>query len=303
MLPRLVRPLPTIALASSALRAASTPAPRTPLSRAQSYINRQQSQFFSSSTSKSSIDHSHTTMPAAYPPEYAPAENGITLYTLGTPNGVKVSAALSYLGLSYKVHTINISTNIQKEPWFLENVNPNGRIPAIVDTTEGGKPTRVFESGAILLYLAAKYDKTHKLSYAVDTPEYIESLEWLFFQNAGVGPMQGQANHFVRAAPEKIPYGIKRYTDETRRLYSVLETRLQEQKSGFLVGDHVSVADFATVPWVAFAHFLEIDVKKEFPAIGAWVERFFALPGVLKGLDEPSPFKAFESSPWTRPSA
>lgn len=243
-------------------------------------------------------------MTSTIPAEYAPAATGITLYTLGTPNGVKISTALNYLGLQYKTYKIDISTNIQKEPWFLEHVNPNGRIPAIIDKgADGSSTTRVFESGAILLYLADKYDKEHKISYPRDSPEYFETLQWLFFQNAGVGPMQGQANHFVKFAPEKIPYGVKRYTDETRRLYSVLESQLQQQKSGFLVGDHVSVADFSTVGWVTGAFILDIDVKKEFPAIGAWVERFIALPGVYDGFNVPDAYRAFTIGPWKAPSA
>lgn len=238
-----------------------------------------------------------TIMSTTIPEAYAPAPKGITLYTLGTPNGVKISVALSVLGVPYKSYLIDISTNIQKEPWFLEHVNPNGRIPGIIDTTEG-KPVRVFESGAILIYLADKYDKNYKISYPHGTPEYYETLEWLFFQNAGVGPMQGQANHFKVFAPEKIPYGIKRYTDETRRLYSVLETRLKDNKSGFLVGDHVSIADFSTVGWVAGSYSLEIDLKSEFPKLHAWVERIIKLPGAVEGFNTPSPWRGFTTGPW-----
>lgn len=236
-------------------------------------------------------------MSAEIPAEYAPIPNGITLYTLGTPNGVKISVALSVLGVPYKSYAINISTNIQKEEWFLQHVNPNGRIPGIIDKT-GGKTTRVFESGAILLYIAEKYDPEHKISYPYGSPLYIETLEWLFFQNAGVGPMQGQANHFGLYAPEKIPYGIKRYTDETRRLYSVLERRLTENGSGFLVGNHVSIADFSTVGWVGSAFALGIDVKKEFPAIAAWVERIIALPGAVEGFNTPTVWRGFTDGPW-----
>jgi glutathione S-transferase len=238
-----------------------------------------------------------TVMSTTIPKAYAPIAKGITLYTLGTPNGVKISVALSVLGVPYKSYLIDISTNIQKEPWFLEHVNPNGRIPGIIDTTEG-KPVRVFESGAILLYLADKYDKNHKISYPHGTREYYETLEWLFFQNAGVGPMQGQANHFKIFASEKIPYGIKRYTDETRRLYSVLETRLKQNKSGFLVGDHVSIADFSTVGWVGSSYGIDIDLKSEFPELHAWVERIIKLPGAVEGFNTPNPWRGFTTGPW-----
>lgn len=235
-------------------------------------------------------------MSTAIPEEYAPIEGGITLYTLGTPNGVKVSLALSILNIEYKTYSIDISKNTQKAPWFLEHVNPNGRIPAIIDKTHGS--TKVFESGAILLYLAEKYDKDHKISYEFGTPLYFEVLEWLFFQNAGVGPMQGQAHHFALYAPEKIHYGIKRYTDETRRLYSVLETRLKKNGTGFLVGDHVSVADLSTVGWVGVSAGLGINIEEEFPETFAWVGNVIKVPGAVAGLNNPVPWRGFSLGPW-----
>lgn len=237
-------------------------------------------------------------MSAAIPSEYAPAPKGITLYTLSTPNGVKISLALSLLKIPFKAYTIDISTNIQKEEWFLQHVNPNGRIPAIIDKTEDGKTTKVFESGAILLYLADKYDPENKISFPHGTPLYYESLEWLFFQNAGVGPMQGQANHFKLYAPEKIPYGIKRYTDETRRLYSVLERRLSENGTGYLVGDHVSISDITTVGWAGSSFGLGIDLKTEFPEIHAWVERIIKLPGAVEGFNTLTTWRGFTIGPW-----
>lgn len=230
------------------------------------------------------------------PTEYTPDPKGITLYTLSTPNGVKISLALSLLGLKFTPYNINISTNIQKEEWFLKHVNPNGRIPAIIDNTDG-KNVRVFESGSILLYLADKFDPNHKLSYAIGTPLYYEQLQWLFFQNAGLGPMQGQANHFVLFAPEKIPYAQKRYLDETRRLYSVLERRLTEN-GDWLVGDHVSIADITTVGWAGSSYALGIDLKTEFPAVHAWIVRIIKLPGAVAGFNTLTTWRGFTTGPY-----
>lgn len=236
-------------------------------------------------------------MSVAIPAAFAPAAKGITLYTLGTPNGTKISVALSLLKIPYKAYSIDISTNIQKEKWFLQNVNPNGRIPAIIDTVDG-KQTRIFESGAILQYISDKYDPENKISYPQGSPLYYETLEWLFFQNAGVGPMQGQASHFAVFASEKIPYAIKRYTDETHRLYSILEEQLTKNGTGYLVGDHVSIADISTFGWVAFAYVLEIDVKSSYPLLYNWVQRIIKLPGAVDGLNTPAPWRGFSSGPW-----
>lgn len=139
-----------------------------------------------------------------------------------------------------------------------------------------------------MLYLVEQYDKDHKISYPKGTREYYEMYNWLFFQNAGVGPMQGQANHFVRYAPEHIEYGVKRYTNETRRLYSVLDKHLAKSKSGYLVGDHISIADIAHWGWVAAAGWAGVDID-EFPHLKAWEERMAQRPGVEKGRHVPSP--------------
>ena len=135
----------------------------------------------------------------------------IELYTAGTPNGKKASIMLEELGIPYTVHPIDFSKLEQKEEWYLK-INPNGRIPAIVDKDNGDFP--VFESGAILIYLAEKYGKF----LSKDPKERSIAIQWLMFQMGGVGPMQGQANHFVKFAPEKIPYAMNRYVDETKRL-------------------------------------------------------------------------------------
>ncbi|GIJ86482.1 hypothetical protein Asppvi_005371 [Aspergillus pseudoviridinutans] len=202
----------------------------------------------------------------------------ITLYSWPTPNGVKASITLEELGLSYKTEPINISTNLQKEEWFLK-INPNGRIPAIKDGEQ-----RVFESGAIMLYLTDKYDTEHKISYPHGTPEYYEELAWLMFQMGGVGPMQGQANHFRLFANVRSDYGIKRYIDETKRLYSVLDSRLKE--SPYLAGPKYTIADIANYSWVRSGPGLEIDLG-EFPALKKWKEEIDEREAVKKGLNVP----------------
>jgi len=211
----------------------------------------------------------------------------IHLYTTQTPNGIKISITLEELGLPYKVTKIDISKNIQKEPWF-EAINPNGRIPALTDTFTDGKQINLFESGSIQQYLVDQYDTEHKISYPQGTREYYETNSWLFFLNAGVGPMQGQANHFGRYAPERIEYGVKRYTNETRRLYGVLDKHLEKSTSGFLVGDRLTIADIAHWGWVAAAGWAGVDID-DFPYLKKWEEFIAARPAVEKGRHVPSP--------------
>ena len=153
----------------------------------------------------------------------------ITLYTTATPNGIKASIALEEMGLPYDVHAIDLSSLEQKQDWFLK-INPNGRIPAIVD--HDADDFAVFESGAILMYLA---EKTGQLMPA-DPLQRSAVIQWLMFQMGGIGPMMGQANVFFRYAPEKIPYAIERYQRESRRLFEVLDTHLQDRE--FLAGDY-----------------------------------------------------------------
>jgi glutathione S-transferase len=173
----------------------------------------------------------------------------IHLYTTQTPNGIKISITLEELGIPYKVTKIDITKDQQKEPWFLE-INPNGRIPALTDTFSDGKQIRLFESGSIQQYLVDEYDTEHKISYPKGSREYYEVNNWLFFLNAGVGPMQGQANHFTRYAPEHIQYGVNRYQNESRRLYGVLNEHLKKSTSGYLVGDKCTIADIAHWGWI-----------------------------------------------------
>jgi len=216
----------------------------------------------------------------------------ITLYTAQTPNGIKISIALEELGLPYTVKKINISADEQKEPWFLA-INPNGRIPALTDTFSDGESIRLFESGSIHQYLVEQYDKEHKISFPAGSRESYEVNNWLFFLNAGVGPMQGQANHFNRYAPEDIPYGKSRYTNETRRLYKVLDTHLASSKSGYLVGDKCTIADIAHWGWVSAAGYAGVEIE-EFPNLKAWEERMVNRPAVEKGRHVPEPHKMRE---------
>ena len=197
----------------------------------------------------------------------------IDLYTAPTPNGWKISIALEELALPYTVHPINLGKLEQKEPWFLA-INPNGRIPAIVDRANGD--FAIFESGAILIYLA---ERTGKLLPA-ETKARSVALQWLMFQMSGVGPMQGQANVFFRYAPEKIQYAIDRYTNEARRLCRVLDKRLSDRP--FVAGEY-SIADMAIFPWV---HALEklLGGFDDVPHASAWVEGLRARPAVQRGL-------------------
>ena len=204
----------------------------------------------------------------------------IELHTWTTPNGRKVSVMLEECGLPYSVHKVNIGQGEQFKPEFL-SISPNNRIPGIVDP-EGpdGKPLKLFESGAILVYLAGKTGKFLPSS----TRGKYTALQWLMFQMGGVGPMFGQAHHFLRAAPEQVPYGIKRYTDETRRLYGVLDKRLSE--SAYLA-DEYSIADIATFPWIARHEWHKVDLA-EFPNVKRWYDTINRRPAVVRGMAVPA---------------
>jgi GSH-dependent disulfide-bond oxidoreductase len=204
----------------------------------------------------------------------------IDLYTWGTPNGRKVSIMLEECGLPYNTHAVNIGKNDQFTPEFVA-LNPNGKIPAIVDSDgPDGKPISMFESGAILIYLAGKTGKFLPQSVR---GKY-DALQWLMFQMGGVGPMFGQTHHFMRAAPEKIEYGIKRYHNETRRLYGVLDKRLTGEK--YLAAGEYGVADIATYPWVARHEWHQVDLN-EFPNVKRWFDAISARPAVQRGMAVP----------------
>jgi GST-like protein len=204
----------------------------------------------------------------------------IDLYTWGTPNGRKVSVMLEECGLPYKVHKIDISKGDQFKPKFVA-INPNSKIPAIVDPDgPKGKKLALFESGAILIYLA---DKTGKFMTRDAADRYIV-LQWLMFQMGGVGPMFGQTHHFMRAAKEQIPYGIERYHTETKRLYGVMNKRLGEAK--FLAGKDYSIADIATYPWVARHEWHRVALE-DFPNVKRWYDTIGARPAVVRGMAVP----------------
>ena len=210
----------------------------------------------------------------------------INLLTAATPNGHKISILLEELGVEYKTTPISFDKKDQKTPEFLA-INPNGRIPAIEDLTTT-PATPVFESGSIMLYIAEKFDLTKKVSFEHGSPEYWECLQWLFFMNAGLGPMQGQSNHFFRYAPEKIPYGIERYQSETRRLYGVMNARI-EQTGDYLVKGKYSIADMACYCWVNFDFWAGVDVT-QFPALKKWFDKIDAREATKRGLDVPTKF-------------
>jgi len=203
----------------------------------------------------------------------------IDLYTWSTPNGRKVSIMLEEVGLPYRVHAVDITKGEQHKPEFVA-ISPNAKIPAIVDPDgPDGQPIILFESGAILIYLA---EKTGRF-YSSDPRTRYVILQWLMFQMGGVGPMFGQAHHFMKFAPEPVPYAIERYGKETRRLYGVLDARLKEVP--YLAGDY-SIADIATYPWAARCEWHCVELA-DFPHVKAWFERISARPAVQKGMVVP----------------
>ena len=201
----------------------------------------------------------------------------IDLYTWPTPNGHKIHIMLEECGLTYKVHPINIGTGDQFKPEFLK-ISPNNKIPAMVDSDgPDGQPIALFESGAILLYLAGK---TGKFLPQSDRAKY-DVLQWLMFQVGGVGPMLGQAHHFRIYAPEKNEYGIHRYTNEAKRLYGVMNKQLKTHR--WIAGDDYSVADMAIFPWLRSWQNQGIDWV-DYPHLKAWFDRIAKRPAVQKGV-------------------
>ena len=202
----------------------------------------------------------------------------IQLYTWATPNGKKVSVMLEEVELPYEVHSINIAKGDQLKPEYLA-INPNNKIPAIVDIDgPGGKPLKLFESGAILMYLA---EKTGKFLPQEMAKRY-EVIQWLMFQMGGVGPMFGQANYFYRLE-EKVPFAIERYYKEAIRLYKVLEQTLGQRD--YLAGDY-SIADIATYPWVGRHDGHNVKLE-EFPNVKRWFETISQRPAVKRGMAVP----------------
>ena len=202
----------------------------------------------------------------------------IDVYSWPTPNGHKVHIMLEECGLEYKVHPINIGAGDQFEADFLK-ISPNNKIPAIVDPDgPDGQPISLFESGAILLYLAGKTGKF----LPEDVRGKYDALQWLMFQMGGVGPMLGQAHHFRMYAPEKIEYAINRYTNEARRLYGVIDKQLSEH--AWLAGDAYSVADIATFPWLRSWQNQGVEMD-DYPHLKRWFNEIAERPAVKRGVE------------------
>jgi GST-like protein len=200
----------------------------------------------------------------------------IELYYWPTPNGQKIALFLEETGLDYELRLVDIGKGDQFKPDFLR-ISPNNKMPAIVDRApaDGGEPISVFESGAILLYLA---DKTKKLIPA-DIRGRVMALQWLFWQVGGLGPMAGQNHHFNRYAPEKIPYAIERYGRESKRLFGVLDKHLEGR--AFICGDDYTIADIASYPWIVSGEAHEAELAS-FPNLARWVESIEARPATLR---------------------
>ncbi|WP_434362040.1 glutathione S-transferase N-terminal domain-containing protein [Parasalinivibrio latis] len=203
----------------------------------------------------------------------------IDLYTAATPNGYKISIALEEMGLDYEVHHLDLMSNEQKQPEFLA-INPNGRIPAIID--RDNDDFAVFESGAILLYLA---EKTGKF-LPEDPKKRSQVIQWLMFQMGGVGPMMGQANVFYRYFPEKIPAAIERYQKEGRRLFEVMNGQLADNR--YLAGDDYTIADMSTWPWVRIHEWSGVDITG-LTHLKRWLDELALRPACQVGILTPPP--------------
>ena len=204
----------------------------------------------------------------------------IDLYTWKTSNGKKATIMMEECELEYKIHPIDISSDIQFSEDFVK-VNPNSKIPAIVDPDgPNGRPFTVIESGAILMYLAEKTG----LFLPREMQRKYEVIQWVMFQMGGIGPIFGQVHHFKRAAKEKVPYAINRYFNECRRLYGVLDSRLADRE--YIANDEVSIADFCTVPWVFRHDWQEIDLD-EFTNVKRWYDNMMQRPALTRGMNLP----------------
>ena len=202
----------------------------------------------------------------------------IDVYSWPTPNGHKVHIMLEECGLPYRAHPIDIGKGDQFKPAFLA-ISPNNKIPALIDSDgPGGQPMSVFESGAILLYLAGKTGKF----LPADTRGKYEVLQWLMFQMGGVGPMLGQAHHFRIYAPEKIDYAIQRYSNEARRLYGVMDRQI-ERTGAYIAGGDYSIADIAIFPWLRSWQNQGVDWA-DYPALKGWFDRIAQRPAVQRGV-------------------
>jgi GSH-dependent disulfide-bond oxidoreductase len=212
------------------------------------------------------------------PPALLEGETMIEVYSWATPNGHKVHIMLEECALPYRVHAVDIGAGDQFTPEFLA-ISPNNKIPAITDPDgPGGQPIHLFESGAILMYLAAKTGRF----LSKDLRGRWDALQWLMFQMGGVGPMLGQAHHFRMYAPEKIPYAIERYSNEAKRLYGVMNKRLA--KSKYIAGPEYGIADIAIFPWLRSWKNQGIDWN-DHPHLRGWFDEIAARPAVMRGVE------------------
>ena len=202
----------------------------------------------------------------------------IDLYTWPTPNGHKVHIMLEETGIPYRVYPVNIGAGEQFEPAFLK-ISPNNKMPAMVDTEgPGGKPLPMFESGAMLVYLASKSGRF----LPEDLAKKWSTLSWLMFQMGGVGPMLGQAHHFLGYAPEKIQYAMDRYKNEANRLYGVIDRRLGESK--YIACDEYTIADMAIVPWLRYPDRQGVEID-DYPRLKRWRDAILERPAVKRGIE------------------
>lgn len=209
----------------------------------------------------------------------------IKLYTAGTPNGFKVTILLELLKLDYYVRPVDIMKGECKQDWYLK-FDPNGRIPSLTYVDAAGEVSHVNESAAILQFIADKFDKEYKFSFPHGSKEYYEMLEWLYFQMAGLGPMKGQYHFFSYFSSEKDQYAIDRFYKETLRLFGVLEERLARNKTGYLVGDHLSLADIASYPWIDGR--FQMKELEQYPRLSQWVENIRRIPEVQEAVKIPN---------------
>lgn len=216
----------------------------------------------------------------------------IDLFYWPTPNGHKITLFLEEAGVDYTLHGVNIGAGDQFKPDFLK-IAPNNRMPAIIDTApaDGGEPVSVFESGAILIYLALK----HGQFYGETLRERTDILQWLMWQMGGLGPMAGQNGHFNIYAPEKVPYAITRYTNETNRLYGVLDRRLEGRE--FVAGSGYSIADMAIYPWIV-PHEAHKQDLADFPNVKRWFDAIAARPATQRAYEKGKTIQA-EAKPLT----
>ncbi|KAK4050890.1 Glutathione S-transferase 2 [Microbotryomycetes sp. JL201] len=230
-----------------------------------------------------------------------PSSSGIDLYSWPTPNGLKISVALEELKeagvpVSWTYHPINIGKGESKSEWFIRDVNPNGRIPAIIDRERGA---HAFETGSILLYLAQKRDADNFALHFEGEQDELDMQNWIFFQHGGIGPMQGQANFFVGSSV-KVPVAAKRYINESKRLLSVYEAQLDGRE--FLVGAEkgkFSYADIASFTWIRAAPLVLGETLSEagFPRVDAWVQRINARPAVKRAIPVDNSIDTIMSAP------